>query len=144
MAKSTPIPSFKRPTAMPASAMAAFVSGDSSNAETNSSPPAAGETRVANSASLSESPETSSEVSSDQATVHSIDGKAAKARTKASQIKNGRRLEIHKDGTTSRKVTIYLDPEMDRQLSIHSVTIGVDRSHIIAEALTKFFRHTSS
>jgi len=122
---------------MPVSAMAAFVAGDSQSQEPTS---LVDDTTAVESAAASEAPDSSGQTIPDQGTVHSIDQKLAKPRSKAAQAKNGRRLESRKDGTTARKVTFYLDQELDTQLSIHAVTTGVDRSTIVCEALAKFLR----
>jgi len=73
-------------------------------------------------------------------TVHSIDGgKPATRRTKT-VAKAGRRLETRSDGSVSRKVTVYLSPELDKQLSLHAVSNEIDRSDIVSEALARYLR----
>lgn len=52
----------------------------------------------------------------------------------------GRRLEERKDGTVARKVTIYLPPEIDRQLSVYALDQGVDRSEIVVDLLARHFK----
>lgn len=136
-----PIPSLKKPSApLPVSAMAAFVSGEQEatpllvpriELATDEGPTPPQPELVVATTALEPS-----------ATVHSIDGTAPR-RPKAA-AKNGRRLETRSDGSVTRKVTVYLAPDLDKQLSLHAVTNDVDRSDIVAEALCRYLRKTAS
>lgn len=134
-----PIPSLKKPTAtLPLDAMASFVSGQAETA-----PPATGAApRLVEDPVAPPVPDGGGETPQATATVHSLEGAKAAAprRSVKPQQKGGRRLETRSDGTLSRKVTFYLDPELDRQLSIHAVTKGLDRSVLVAEALARFLK----
>lgn len=138
MAKPVPIPSLKKPSnALPVDAMAAFVSGPESAASAAAAP--AEPIALVSAPSSSETADTSSQ------TVVSIDsGRPTSApRAKASPKKSGRRVETRADGSVARKVTVYLEPELDKQLSIHAVNNDVDRSDVVAEALSLFLRRNS-
>lgn len=131
MAKPVPIPSLKKPSnALPVDAMAAFVSG----------PDSAGAVASPELVALTSVP-SSDEVSDTSTTVVSIEsGRVAPPRAKTVSKKSGRRVETRADGSVSRKVTVYLEPELDKQLSIHAVTNDVDRSDIVAEALSRYLQ----
>lgn len=134
MAKPVPIPSLKKPSnALPVDAMAAFVSGPESAASAAVAP--AEPIALVSAPSSSDNADTSP-------TVVSIDsGRPSSApRAKASAKKSGRRVETRADGSVSRKVTVYLEPDLDKQLSIHAVTNDIDRSDVVAEALSQFLR----
>ena len=136
-----PIPSLKKPSApLPVSAMAAFVSG-----EQEATPLLVPRIELATDEGATPPPElvVATTASEPSATVHSIDGGTAPRRPKAA-AKNGRRLETRSDGSVTRKVTVYLAPDLDKQLSLHAVTNDVDRSDIVAEALTRYLRKTAS
>ncbi len=137
-----PIPTLKKPNAsLPVDAMTAFVSGQVDapaaafpaprvvSIEPENAPPSADLAEVAAADEAS-------------ATIHSIDTEKASPRRTPSkpQTKSGRRVETRSDGSLMRKVTIHLEVELDKQLSLHAVTKGVDRSVIVAEALTRLLR----
>lgn len=130
MVKSVPIPSLKKPSnALPIDAMAAFVSGSESGGAAAASEPVA----------LTSGPSSDEDSDTTSTTVVSIEsGRAAPPRAKAVSKKSGRRVETRADGSVARKVTVYLEPELDKQLSIHAVTNDVDRSDIVAEALSRY------
>lgn len=130
-----PIPSLKKPTApLPVDAMAAFVSGEREAA------PLELTSRAEDSAA--QEPGVIATAPEPSATVHKIDGGKGPRRPK-SAAKSGRRLETRSDGSVSRKVTVYLAPELDRQLSIHAVTNDIDRSDVVAEALARYLGKAS-
>lgn len=137
-----PIPSLKKPTApLPVDAMAAFVSGEREMSPLPAlAPPldlASSAEEIAPQKPVATTPEPS-------ATVHKIDGgKGAAPRRPKTPAKSGRRLEVRSDGSVSRKVTVYLAPELDKQLSIHAVTNDVDRSEVVAEALARYLGKAS-
>ena len=120
-----PIPTLKKPTApLPVDAMAAFVSGEREAAPLPAPAPI--------------------ELASPSATVHKIDeGKGSVSRRSKTPEKSGRRLETRSDGSVSRKVTVYLAPDLDKQLSIHAAINDIDRSEVVAQALTRYLEKTS-
>lgn len=134
MVKSTPIPSLKKPSAtLPVAAMAAFV-GNAPDAPSESFAPSETEkTPQLRSVELEEhSP-------SNQTAEELVPAPRIKSPSKASK-KSGRHLQTRSDGSVARKVTIYLEPELDKQLSLHAVTNAVDRSEIVSEALSRFLK----
>jgi hypothetical protein len=141
MAKPVPIPSLKKPSgSLPVDAMTAFVAAaQSPNSRPAADPP-----------TLTLAPEVAqveSEASKIAAPPEPAPGpvvadapNTATARPKAAAKKSGRRLEERRDGTVSRKVTIYLAPDLDKQLSLYALTNDVDRSEVVAEVLGRFLR----
>ena len=139
-----PIPTLKKPSApLPLAAMAAFVSGEKEGAPilAPSAPP---ELAVNQDQPLSVPTDEVEAAAEPSATVHSIDGgKGPLPRRTKTAAKSGRRLETRSDGSVTRKVTVYLSPELDKQLSLHAVTNELDRSDVVAEALARYLRKSS-
>lgn len=137
-----PIPTLKKPSApLPVAAMAEFVSG-----EKESAPLVAAHIELASNAGVEVSHETDEGggIAATSATVHKIDGgKSSVPRRTKTPAKSGRRLETRSDGSVSRKVTVYLTPELDRQLSIYAVTNDIDRSDVVTEALVRYLGKAS-
>jgi hypothetical protein len=65
---------------------------------------------------------------------------AARRSRKPKVSKQGRRLVARVDGSSARKVTLYLAPDLDRQLSLYALEHGIDRSTVVAELLAKYLK----
>lgn len=139
MSGNKPIPSLKRAVVVPPSVMENFV-----NAGTVTPP--APLTLVPDAAAVSAAPVAKAEVApAVVATLAPVEAPAPVAAERSSRPskKSGRKLEVRKDGTEARKVTFYLDPEVDRALAVHAATSGMDRSMLVNEALAKFLKRRS-
>lgn len=135
MSGNKPIPSLKRAVVVPPSVMENFV-----NAGTVTPP--APLTLVPDAAAAA-APVAKAEVApAVVATPAPVEAPVAPAAERSARPakKSGRKLEVRKDGTEARKVTFYLDPEVDRALAVYAATSGMDRSMLVNEALAKFLK----
>lgn len=138
-----PIPTLKKPTAaLPVAAMAAFISGEKEGTPVPA-PSAHTELAMNHDEPLSAQSDQAEAVAEPSATVHSIDGKVPLPRRTKAASKGGLRVETRTDGSVTRKVTVYLAPELDKQLSLYAVTNEIDRSDVVAEALARYLRKSS-
>jgi hypothetical protein len=136
MAKPVPIPSLKKPSGgLPLDAMTSFITSSEPAAV---APPLPDASEPAPLALAPEAPEESA--ASTQGDLPPAPPRHARAKSGAG--KGGRRLEPRKDGSLTRKVTIYLAPDLDRQLSLYAINNDVDRSEVIAEVLARFLKKT--
>lgn len=153
MAKTIPIPSLKKPTAaLPIDAMASFVTGvptlgTAPQPEAIATPPEV-KIRLADHQAPPNGPDTAPDaliVSAEAAPAAAVvDIESARPARRRVPARSGRRLETRRDGSVARKVTVYLEPELDRELSLHAVTNEVDRSAVVAEAVYRFLRKNDS
>lgn len=143
MAKQIAIPSIKRPTAsIPVDAMAAFVSGATGEGASLVSESNASSANDGGTAAVQDG-DTSAVRDDGTSTVVSMTGRPHVPRASRTTKRAGRRLETRRDGSVTRKVTVYLEPDLDKQLSLHAVTNDIDRSDVVAEALSRFLRRTA-
>ncbi|MDX2009659.1 MAG: hypothetical protein SFW67_05695 [Myxococcaceae bacterium] len=63
-----------------------------------------------------------------------------KAAPRARASTGGRQLTKRVTGEEVRKVTFYLPPELDQELSLHCVRNGLDRKDVVIAALRKVVR----
>lgn len=128
-----PIPSLKR-SPVPASVAAAFVSSSNEPPLSLVAPPAASiepALAVATQPAVAISPEAAPAV---PAAAFEPEKKRGPAK------KSARKLEVRKDGSELRKVTVYLEPDLDRALAIHAASEGIDRSAIVNDAISRYLR----
>ena len=124
-----PIPTLKKRSAVvPPEAMSVFVAGDD-----------AGSTSAAVSPVSLVAP-----ISSEATEVSKAAGGRQKSapQTKTTSPKlatnNGRKLTARRDGSEVRKVTAYLDADLDMKLSLYAVKNGLGRTDVLAQALERF------
>lgn len=132
MAKSVPLPSLKKPSVgLPMAAMEQFLS------ET-SSPPVPTLTLAPKQETVEEAPTTTPPEQAEVMAAEAPEG--ARHSRKPKPSKQGRRLVARVDGSSARKVTLYLAPDIDRKLSLYALENGIDRSSVVAELLAKYLK----
>jgi hypothetical protein len=130
MAKSVPLPSLKKPSAgLPMAAMEQFLS--------ETSLPAAPTLTLA---PQHETAEEASTTPLEQVEVVAESSESPRHSRKPKVSKQGRRLVARVDGSSARKVTLYLAPDLDRKLSLYALENGIDRSSVVAELLAKYLK----
>lgn len=131
-----PIPTLKKPTAVPAAMVEAFVAGE------DVQPPPTEAVSAVKMGVVTQDGGASSAVAS--APVLAIDRASSKqARTPRQTPRTGRRVETRRDGSSARKVTFYLTPELDKRLTIYAATNEVDRTEVVQDVLEKFLRKSN-